>query len=44
VRWNHQEGSKVHFVHDSVRMLREVITLRSLARNGAYDLAPQPKL
>jgi dolichyl-phosphate beta-glucosyltransferase len=29
VRWNHCEGSKVHFVHDSVRMLREVLTLRS---------------
>jgi glycosyltransferase involved in cell wall biosynthesis len=44
VRWNHQEGSKVHFFHDSVRMLREVITLRSLARNGAYDRAlPGPE-
>ena len=39
VRWNHQEGSKVHFVHDSLRMLREVIALRSLARSGAYDRA-----
>ncbi len=29
VRWNHHEGSKVHFVHDSCRMLREVIMLRS---------------
>jgi dolichyl-phosphate beta-glucosyltransferase len=28
VRWNHCEGSKVHFVHDSVAMLREVLTLR----------------
>ena len=28
VRWNHREGSKVHFVHDSLRMLREVIALR----------------
>jgi dolichyl-phosphate beta-glucosyltransferase len=28
VRWNHAEGSKVHFVHDSLRMLREVIALR----------------
>ena len=28
VRWNHHEGSKVHFVHDSLRMLREVATLR----------------
>lgn len=29
VRWNHTEGSKVDFVHDSVRMLREVIALRA---------------
>ncbi len=29
VRWNHCEGSKVHFLHDSVRMLREVLALRA---------------
>ncbi|HST30344.1 MAG TPA: dolichyl-phosphate beta-glucosyltransferase [Chthoniobacterales bacterium] len=29
VRWNHAEGSKVRVVHDSLRMLREVIALRS---------------
>ena len=29
VRWNHHDGSKVHLVHDSLRMLREVIELRS---------------
>src|SRR2546428_9845317 len=29
VRWNHAEGSKVQFIHDSLRMLREVIALRS---------------
>jgi dolichyl-phosphate beta-glucosyltransferase len=28
VRWNHAEGSKVRFFHDSLRMLREVIALR----------------
>jgi glycosyltransferase involved in cell wall biosynthesis len=28
VRWNHAEGSKVRFIHDSLRMLREVIALR----------------
>jgi dolichyl-phosphate beta-glucosyltransferase len=28
VRWNHSEGSKVDFLHDSVRMLREVFALR----------------
>lgn len=29
VRWNHAEGSKVQFLQDSLRMLREVIALRS---------------
>jgi dolichyl-phosphate beta-glucosyltransferase len=29
VRWNHAEGSKVSFFKDSLRMLREVITLRT---------------
>ena len=28
VRWNHHEGSKVHVIHDSVRMFREVVELR----------------
>jgi glycosyltransferase involved in cell wall biosynthesis len=28
VRWNHAEGSKVQFFKDSLRMLREVISLR----------------
>lgn len=28
VRWNHVEGSKVHFLRDSARMLREVIAFR----------------
>jgi glycosyltransferase involved in cell wall biosynthesis len=28
VRWNHNEGSKVRFFEDSVRMLREVAALR----------------
>jgi glycosyltransferase involved in cell wall biosynthesis len=28
VRWNHHEGSKIRFVHDSVRMLREILSLR----------------
>jgi dolichyl-phosphate beta-glucosyltransferase len=31
VRWNHAEGSKVRFFHDSLRMLREVIALRTRA-------------
>jgi glycosyltransferase involved in cell wall biosynthesis len=29
VRWNHSEGSKVRFFHDSLGMLREVIALRA---------------
>jgi dolichyl-phosphate beta-glucosyltransferase len=28
VRWNHAEGSKVRVIHDSLRMLHEVIALR----------------
>jgi glycosyltransferase involved in cell wall biosynthesis len=28
VRWNHVDGSKVHFLRDSVTMLREVVALR----------------
>ena len=31
VRWNHAEGSKVNFLKDSLRMLREVIALRARA-------------
>jgi len=31
VRWNHAEGSKVSFFRDSLRMLREVITMRARA-------------
>ncbi|MEY2531247.1 MAG: hypothetical protein QOI96_1332 [Verrucomicrobiota bacterium] len=29
VRWNHAEGSKIRLVHDSLRMLREVIAIRT---------------
>ena len=28
VRWNHSEGSKIELVRDSMRMFREVMTLR----------------
>ena len=34
VRWNHSEGSKIQLVRDSMRMFREVISLR---RNGGLD-------
>jgi glycosyltransferase involved in cell wall biosynthesis len=29
VRWNHHDGSKVHVIHDSLRMLREIRNLRA---------------
>jgi glycosyltransferase involved in cell wall biosynthesis len=29
VRWNHAEGSKVRLVHDSLRMLGEIVALRT---------------
>lgn len=29
VRWNHAEGSKIRFARDSLRMLREVLAIRS---------------
>jgi dolichyl-phosphate beta-glucosyltransferase len=29
VRWNHHEGSKVRLVQDSMRMLREILSLRA---------------
>jgi dolichyl-phosphate beta-glucosyltransferase len=32
VRWNHHEGSKVRFLHDSLRMLRELVILRMQTR------------
>lgn len=32
VRWNHTEGSKVRVIHDSLRMLREVMALRIAGR------------
>jgi glycosyltransferase involved in cell wall biosynthesis len=47
VRWNHHEGSKVHFIHDSLRMLREIVALRRSSRAGARDSAisrPGPDL
>ena len=34
VRWNHAEGSKVDFLRDSLRMLREVIALRARDKHG----------
>jgi dolichyl-phosphate beta-glucosyltransferase len=34
VHWNHHEGSKVHLVHDSLSMLREIVSLRARSRNS----------
>ena len=38
VRWDHNEGSKVRFVPDSLEMLREVFELRRIV--GAATLVP----
>lgn len=37
VRWNHREGSKVNFLRDGARMLRDVITVRRRGADGFYD-------
>ena len=42
VRWDHNEGSKVRIVHDSLRMLSEVVSLRRrVARGGLRKLAAE---
>lgn len=42
VRWDHHEGSKVHILRDSLRMFREVVTLRQrVAREGRQQLAAE---
>jgi glycosyltransferase involved in cell wall biosynthesis len=46
VRWNHHDGSKVDFMRDSLRMLREVVALRaSVGRDDAlrrpYQKSPR---
>jgi dolichyl-phosphate beta-glucosyltransferase len=38
VRWNHHEGSKIRFFHDSLRMLGEVVTLRLQTANISVPL------
>jgi glycosyltransferase involved in cell wall biosynthesis len=37
VRWNHHEGSKVHFLHDSLHMLQEVIAFRMKQGRGRFS-------
>ena len=39
VRWDHNEGSKVSVMSDSVRMLNEVGLIRQQAKRGVYDNA-----
>ena len=39
VRWDHNEGSKISLVSDSLRMLSEVGLIRQQARRGVYDSA-----
>ena len=41
VRWNHYDGSKIRMVRDSLRMLREILSLRRRNDIGAID--PTPK-
>ena len=37
VRWDHQEGSKIDFARDSLRMFSEVHRIRRQARQGTYQ-------
>jgi dolichyl-phosphate beta-glucosyltransferase len=37
VRWDHRDGSKVQFLRDGSRMLRDVITVRRGGVAGVYD-------
>lgn len=37
VRWDHHDGSKVHFLHDSLHMLQEVIAFRMKQGRGRFS-------
>jgi dolichyl-phosphate beta-glucosyltransferase len=37
VRWDHRDGSKVHFLRDGSRMLRDILTVRRRGARGYYD-------
>jgi dolichyl-phosphate beta-glucosyltransferase len=39
VRWDHNEGSKISVMRDSLRMFNEVRAIRRAARKGVYDEA-----
>ncbi len=36
VRWDHHDGSKVHLVHDSLRMFAEIVSLRGRMARQAH--------
>ena len=42
VRWDHNEGGKVEYTRDSLRMLNEVRLIRAQAQRGVYDRAHRP--
>lgn len=37
VRWNHCDGSKVNFLQDGARMLRDIMAVRRRGSEGFYD-------
>jgi hypothetical protein len=39
VRWDHNDGSKLSVVSDSIKALNEVASIRQQARRGFYDKA-----
>jgi dolichyl-phosphate beta-glucosyltransferase len=39
VRWDHNEGSKLNVISDTLRAFNEIRTVRSFARKGVYDTA-----
>jgi hypothetical protein len=39
VRWDHNDGSKLNVVSDSIKALNEVGSIRQQARRGFYDNA-----
>lgn len=42
VRWDHDAGSKINLVSDSVRMVSQVLSIREHGRRGEYDAAINP--
>jgi glycosyltransferase involved in cell wall biosynthesis len=40
VRWDHNEGSKVHLVHDSLCMFTEIVSLRGRMPRKAHSAGP----